>query len=81
MNSLNTIRTIYYKRASRTIETILATNGINAKPFYIYNYGGYSYRLFETRKEVSNFFNYNVESKFHFDSEKELDDFLIGVKL
>lgn len=80
MNTLNTIRTIYYTRASRTIETILLTNEIISKPFYVYNYEGYSYRLFETKKEVSNFFNYNVESKFHFDSDEELDDYLMNIK-
>lgn len=81
MNTLFTTNTIYYTRASRTIETILVSNNIGTKPFYIYNYEGYSFRVFETKKEVSNFFNLNVESKFHFDTEVELDDYLMNVKI
>ena len=81
MNTLSTTNTINYSRSSRTIETILVSNEMKTKFFYIYNYEGYSFRVFETKKEVSNFFNLNAESKFHFDSEVELDDYLMNVKI
>ena len=80
MNTLTSVNTIYYNRASITIETILVSNSIEAKPFYVYNYEGYSFRVFDSKKEVSNFFNLNVDSKLHFDNEVQLDDYLIGVK-
>ena len=81
MNTLSTTNTIYYTRSSRTIETILVSNAVNAKLFYVYNYEGSSFRVFETKKELSNFFNLNVESKFHFDREEEMDEFLMNVKI
>lgn len=81
MNTFTTINTIYYTRASRTIETILVSNNVAVKHFYVYNYEGYSFRVFETKKEVSNFFNHNVESELHFDSDEELEDYLMNVKI
>mgnify|MGYP000252821830 CR=1 FL=1 len=80
MNTLSTTSTIYYTCSSRTIETVLVSNAVTAKPFYVYNYEGYSFRVFETKKEVSNYFNLNVEAKFHFDREDEMDDYLMSVK-
>ena len=80
MNSLQTLRTIYL-RASRTIETILVSNKIHSKHFYLYNYEGYSYRIFETKKEVLDFFNLNIESKLHFHSEQSLDNYLSNLPI
>ena len=60
MNTLNTIRTIYFGRASRTIDIILVTSQIDANYFYVYNYEGNSFRVFKTKKDVSNFFNFNI---------------------
>lgn len=76
MNTVQALRTIYYSRFSRTIETILVSNNIKSKYFYVYNYEGYSFRVFETKREVSNFFNLNIESKSHFDTEYSLDNYL-----
>ena len=81
MNSLQTLQTIYYLRASRTIETILVSNKIKSKRFYIYNYEGYSFRVFETKKGVSDFFNLNIESRFHFDNENSLDNYLSNMPI
>jgi hypothetical protein len=81
MNTINTFQTIYYKRSSRTIETVMVSNGNERKKIYVYNYEGYSFRVFETRKEVSNFFNLNIESKFHFNNEESLDNFLINLNI
>lgn len=81
MNSLQTLQTIYYSRASRTIETILVSNETKSKRFYVYNYEGYSFRVFETKKGVSDFFNLNIESKFHFDTENSLDNYLSNIPI
>lgn len=81
MNSISTTHTIYYYRASRTIETILASNGSVSREFYMYNYEGNSFSLFETKKDVSNFFNSNIKSKVHFKNEQDLDNFLIHMNL
>ena len=81
MNTINTCQTIYYKRSSRTIETVMVSNGNECRKIYVYNYEGYSFRVFETRKEVSNFFNLNIESKFHFNNEECLDNFLINLNI
>lgn len=80
MNSLQTLQTIYYSRASRTIETVLVSNKIKSIHLYIYNYEGYSFRVFETKKGVSDFFNLNIESKFHFENENSLDNYLSNIQ-
>lgn len=77
MNTLKTIRTVYYGRASRTIDTVLVSNNNVEKTIYVYNYEGYSFRVFETKKDLSNFCNLDIDSKFHFNSDEELDDYLI----
>lgn len=81
MNIVQTLQTIYYSRASRTIETILVSSKIKSKHFYVYNYEGYSFRVFETKREVSDFFNLNIESKFHFDTEHSLDNYLSNIPI
>ena len=58
----------------------MVSNTIHTKPFYIYNYEGYFFRVFETKNEVLKFFNLGFESKFNFNSEEEMDDYLINVK-
>lgn len=80
MNSLQTLKIIYL-RSSRTIETIIISDKIHSKHLYIYNYEGYSFRVFETKKEVSNFFNLNIESKFHFNTEQCLENYLFNLKI
>lgn len=46
MNYFSTIN-IEYLRPSRTIETALVSMGNLSKVFYVYNYEGNSFRLFE----------------------------------
>lgn len=79
MNTVVTLQTIYYFRSSRTIEKMLVSNKIRSKHFYVYNYDGYSFRLFETKREVSDFFNFNIESKYHFDTEQSLENYLSNI--
>ena len=80
MNTFKTINTEYI-RASRTLETILVTNGHSEKVFFIYNYEGNSYRVFENHLSLIGLFREKRESDFHFISDNELDLFLSQVKI
>lgn len=80
MNSFKIIDTDYL-RSSRTIETVLVSNSNFNQVFYVYNYEGYSFRVFETILSLVNFFQENIESDFHFDTDAELDNFFSKVSL
>ncbi len=75
MNEIQPINTDYL-RSSRTIETILVSNEDTSNVFFVYNYEGYSFRLFENHSDLVFFFINGTENQFHFSSEIELDDFL-----
>lgn len=68
-----------YLRPSRTIETVLVTNKNIKKVFFVYNYEGYSFRVFENHLDLINFFQESAESDYHFDTEEELDHFLRSI--
>ena len=81
---MNTIRAINtdYLRPSRTIETLLVSSSNSEKVFFVYNYEGYSFRLFNSHLSLINFFKYNEsESDYRFDTETELDLFLSNIDL
>ncbi|HEX9825561.1 MAG TPA: hypothetical protein VGA80_03105 [Flavobacteriaceae bacterium] len=80
MNTFQTIDTEYL-RASRTIETVLVSKESLSKVFFIYNYQGNSFRVFENHLSLLHFFQNNSESDFHFSSDVELDAFFSNVKL
>jgi hypothetical protein len=80
MNTLNQINTSYL-RPSRTIETVLVSNGSTDKTFFIYNHEGNSFRVFEDHLNLINFFQDKAEESHHFTTEKELDHFLETVNL
>lgn len=80
MNAIQTLNTEYI-RPSRTIETILVSKGKLNKVFYLYNYEGNSFRLFESHLGLIRFFQDNSESDFHFSTEQELDFFLSQTNL
>lgn len=83
MNTFQIIDTDYI-RSSRTIETILVRNNSNnkfQKVFFIYNYEGYSFRVFDSHSKLIDFFINQKESDIHFKNEKELDFFLANVNL
>jgi hypothetical protein len=76
MNFIKTLNTDFI-RPSRTIETVLVSNPKLEKIFYVYNYEGYSFRLFNSLLCLINFFEANdCVSYRHFESEDELDIFL-----
>ena len=80
MNTFKTINTDYL-RASRTIESVLVIGNDCDKLFFIYNYEGNSYRVFENHLSLIHFFQDKSESNFHFSSEEELDLFLSEVRI
>ncbi len=80
MNSFETINQVYL-RPSRSIEYIEVSNSENSKCFYVYNYEGYSYCVFCSQIELNHFFEKGSESKFHFTTESQLDEFLMKVDL
>ncbi len=80
MNNIQTINTAYI-RTSRTIETVLVSKENLSKVFFIYNYEGYSFRVYENHLDLIHFFQNNIETDVHFNSEVELDNFLSEVKL
>lgn len=80
MNTFKTINTDYL-RPSRTIETVLVTRNNSSKVFFIYNYEGNSFRVFENHWDLINFFQNKVESSFHFSNEVEIDEYLSKVTL
>lgn len=81
MNTTRTLNTEYL-RPSRTIETVLVSNFSLEKIFFIYNYEGNSFRLFESHLSLLNFLNENeTESDFIFETEEHLDSFLLNIEL
>ena len=80
MNTIQTIATEYL-RASRTIETVLVTNTTTNKLFYVYNYEGWFYRVFNNLVDLMNFFDDAFEPASWFEDEAALDNYLLKVKL
>ena len=78
MNTIQTI-SIEYLCASRTIETVLVTNTTTNKLFYIYNYEGWFYRVFNNLVDLMNFFDDAFEPAIWFEEEAELDYHLLQV--
>ena len=73
MNTIQTISTEYL-RASRTIETVLVTNTTTNKLFYIYNYEGWFYRVFNNLIDLNNFFDDAFELAIWLEEFAELDN-------
>lgn len=80
MNSLQIID-IDYLRPNRTIEATLVSNPELAKVFYVYNYEGYSFRVFNSIPNLILFFQGEMDCDIHFESEIELDKFLSEIDL
>lgn len=80
MNTFTTVDTDYI-RSSRTIESVLVSNPKSDKMFYVYNYEGYSFRVFDSILNLIQFFQNQIESTLHFQNEKELDSFFSHVVL
>ncbi len=77
MNKINQLE-VKYLRPSRTIEKYELSNHLKKSICFIYNYDGNHFRLFVSEMALNLFFNQNKEPQFAFDSEEELDEFLLG---
>jgi hypothetical protein len=76
MQTINTLHTGYVNFANRTIETVLI-GGL--KTLFIYNHQGQYYKLFDQKKELTNYLNalpYKMLCEFY--SEEELDNYLLS---
>lgn len=80
MNSLRAID-VSYLRQDKTIETVLVSNSTSEKVFWIYNYQGWFFRVFENLIDLMKFFDNAFEPKVFFDNEMELDEYLETVQL
>lgn len=77
MNDIWTVKTIYI-RASRTLEFTIVTNDLGTRMFYIYNYEGLHYRLFNSKIEVRKFFSCEDAEFWEFSDEEILDSYLMN---
>lgn len=68
---------VEYLTPSRTVETIEIRNKDLIKKLYVYNYEGYSFRMFENEEALHSFFAIGLEPELHFSTEQELDDYLL----
>lgn len=80
MNTYHSINTEYL-RSSRTIETVLVSNEECEKLLFVYNYEGYSFRVFENHLALLHFFKNRSDNYLHFDSDEKVDEYLATVKL
>jgi hypothetical protein len=71
----------HYLTSNKTIETISVSNGVNEKAFFIYNYNGVSFRVFQSQQTLAGFWKGEAEEDKHFETEKELDAFLAHYEL
>lgn len=80
MNRIHALDTEYL-RPDRTIETILVQQGDESKVFWIYNFEGIHFRVFEKLLDVHHFLNDATEAPYSFSNEEELDEFLWDLRL
>lgn len=75
MNTLTTLSNEYL-RSDKSIDTVLVSNGHSNRIFYIYNYQGYSFKVFDSLIMLMEFFQDKFETVVHFEREEEVDAFL-----
>lgn len=80
MNAFTSVETEYIS-SYRTIETVLISNSKTERIFYVYNYDGYSFRVFNSVLSLLFFFEIGLESDVYFDNEIELDNFFCYFEL
>jgi len=70
-----------YLTPNKTIETLSISNCESEIVIYLYNFKGYSFRLFKSKEILNGFWNgMNIED-FHFKSEVDLDHWLQNVAI
>ncbi len=80
MNTITPIATDYL-RGSRTIETVLVAQERKEQVFFIYNFEGISFRVFNGQVALLQFFQNGTEPAIHYTSEAAVDAFLETVVL
>lgn len=68
----------HYISSNKTIETISISNGEKKRNLYVYNYKGVSYRVFESKEKMDRFWKGQGDEDSHFETEQELDEWLIN---
>lgn len=68
----------HYISSNKTIETISISNGEKKRNLYVYNYKGVSYRVFESKEKMDRFWKGQGDEDLHFETEQELDEWLIN---
>ena len=66
--------TVEYITPTKTIEIVSLKNADNL--FCIYNYQGSHFRVFTELLSLISFFEHDVEPKYAFVNDEELDDFI-----
>ena len=79
MNDVETIKT-FYIRNSRTLEVVVVSSENETTVFYMYNYEGKSFRLFDSKIEVRKFFSCQEALCIVFINENDLDSYLLNYK-
>ncbi len=80
MNEI-TNQKVHYFRNSRTLEIFFVTNKQKYKIFFLYNYEGKYYSLFDNRHEVRKFFNGEESEYLSFEKDAKVDSYLLKFKL
>ena len=80
MNDIFTIKTIYI-RNSRTFEFTVVSSEKERKLFFIYNYEGKYYYLFDCKVEVRKFFNCEEAIFLSFDNDEAIDLYLFSYQI
>jgi len=80
MNEIKPIAADYIQN-SKTIETLVLTNGRKTQVCYIYNYEGVHFRYFDNVLNLLQFFQYGENPEHCFDNEDELDSFLLSKEI
>ena len=78
MNQIRALATEYIK-PSTTIEVILVSTQTKGRVFYVYNYEGYHYRLFENILDLIAFFEGENPPYLEFNTDVEINRYLEAV--
>lgn len=80
MNDIRILKTIEI-RVSRTLDILLISSKNGNIILYTYNYEGIHYRLFDSKKEVRNFFNCEYACFLEFEDDESLDNYLSNLRI
>lgn len=75
MNQVNQVSYLYLS-PNKTIETLLISSDVKESIVFIYNYKGFSFRVFKSKESLDGFWKGLNDEDLHFSSEKNLDKWL-----